>query len=197
MFITAKSFQGFIVSGLPIFYMVPFAFSTYLCFGIVLVSSFIFLWKREEKFDLILVSGSQTGVVLGAITIIVGMIWSQAEWGYFWQWDPRQTATLIMWLVYVGLLIFREMEENQERKGIISAVFGIAAAASIPLSLFAVSPLHNEFAETSLGPGSGLYLMLNFVFAGGISLMLVYTAYRVNKIDLKLKKIRKIKMEEA
>ncbi|MHA2128326.1 MAG: cytochrome c biogenesis protein CcsA [Promethearchaeota archaeon] len=123
--ITVESFEGFNVSGHPIFYMVPFAFSTYLCFGIVLLMSVLFLWKKQNVFDLILVAGAQVGTLVGAITIIVGMIWSYVEWGYFWQWEPRQTATLIMWLAYVGLLIFRGMldEKNPEKRGTLSAIF--------------------------------------------------------------------------
>ena len=179
--------------------MVPFAFSTYLCFGIVLLSAILYLWRKDLRFDFFLVSGAQTGVVIGAITIIVGIIWSKAEWGYWWQWEPRQTATLIMWLAYVGLLVFREMmdERNHEKKATLSSIFGIATSPSVPLSNFVVGALHPPPQQTALGPGAGLYLMLNFLFIGVLTLILVYMAYRVNKIDLKLKEIRKVMMEEA
>lgn len=199
VYINVKSFQGFNVSGHPIFYMVPFAFSTYLCFGIVLLSGILYLWRKDIRLDFILVSSAQTGVIVGAITIIVGMIWSKAEWGYFWQWEPRQTVTLIMLLAYIGLLIFREMldEKNHEKKATLSAIFGIATSPSVPLSNYVVGALHPPPQQTGLGPGVGMYLMLNFLFIGILTLMLVYMAYRVNTIDFDLKKIRKVKMEEA
>ncbi|MFX0124258.1 MAG: cytochrome c biogenesis protein CcsA [Candidatus Hodarchaeota archaeon] len=198
VYIVVKPFQGFNVSGHPIFYMVPFAFSTYLCFAIVLISGILYLWKRDIRFDFLLVSGAQTGILIGAITIIVGIIWSKPEWGYWWQWEPRQTATLIMWLAYVGLLIFREMLEDghHERKATLSAVFGIATSPSVPLSNYVVGALHPPPQQTTLGPGVGMYLMINFVFIGGLTLILVYMAYRINKIDHKLKQIRKIKMAD-
>ncbi|MHA1941521.1 MAG: cytochrome c biogenesis protein CcsA [Candidatus Hodarchaeales archaeon] len=196
--ITVESFEGFNVSGHPIFYMVPFAFSTYLCFGIVLLMSVLFLWKKQNVFDLILVAGAQVGTLVGAITIIVGMIWSYVEWGYFWQWEPRQTATLIMWLAYVGLLIFRGMldEKNPEKRGTLSAIFGIATFPSVPLSNYVVGALHPPPQQTSLAEGVGLYLMLNFLFIGLVTLFLVYLTFRVNEIDFHLRKIRRIKMED-
>ncbi|MHA1967447.1 MAG: cytochrome c biogenesis protein CcsA [Candidatus Hodarchaeales archaeon] len=203
VYITVKSFQGFRVSGHPIFYMVPFAFSTYLCFGVVLLSGILYLVKKNfpsEGFsDLLLVSGAQTGVVMGAITITVGMIWSYVEWGYFWQWEPRQTSTLIMWLALVGLLIFREMldEKNPEKRALISAVFGIATFPSVLLSNYVVGALHPPPQQTTLGEGVGMYLMLNFLFIGGLAVTLIFLAFQVNKIDLKLQKVRRIKMEEA
>ncbi|UCE13932.1 MAG: cytochrome c biogenesis protein CcsA [Candidatus Heimdallarchaeota archaeon] len=199
VFIVVKSFQGFNVSGHPIFYMVPFAFSTYICFGIVLLSGILYLWRKDMRFDFFLVSGAQTGVVVGAITIIVGIIWSKPEWGYWWQWEPRQTATLIMWLAYVGLLIFRELveERDHERKATLSAIFGIATSPSVPLSNFVVGALHPPPQQTELGSGVVLYLMLNFLFIGTLTLILVFMAFRVNKINFKLKEIRQIMMEEA
>lgn len=199
VFIAVKHFSGFTVSGHPIFYMVPFAFSTYLCFGIVLISGILYLWRKDQKFDFILLSSAQTGVVVGAITIIVGIIWSKAEWGYWWQWEARQTVTLIMWLAYVGLLIFREMleEENHERKATLSAIFGIATSPSVPLSNYVIGALHPAPQQTSLGSGVGLYLMLNFLLIGILTIILIYIANRANRIDFTLKELRKTMMEQA
>jgi heme exporter protein C len=200
VYIVVKPFQGFIISGRPIFYMVPFAFSTYLCFGIALICGLLFLlWKKDLRLDLVLVSSAQIGVVLGAITIIVGMIWAKVEWGAFWDWNDRETITLVMWLIYVGLLIFRDMleVENLEKKATISAVFGIVAFVSVPLSYVIVGVLHPNPQQTSYSTGAGLYLMLNFLFIGLITLVLIYQAYKINKIDFTLKKVRKAKMEEV
>lgn len=191
--------EGGTVSPLPIFYMVPFAFSAYLSFGIALVCGILFLWKKDLKFDLFLVSSAQVGVVIGTITIVVGMIWAKPEWGAFWDWNPRETVTLIMWLTYVGLLVFRDMfeEENPERKATISAIFGIIGFVSVPFTYIIVGDLHPVPRETSYGIGAGVFLPINFLFIGIISIILIYQTYRINKIDFTMKRIRKVKMEEA
>ncbi|MFX1511434.1 MAG: cytochrome c biogenesis protein CcsA [Promethearchaeota archaeon] len=197
VYIYVNPFTGFIVSGRPIFYMVPFAFSSYLCFGIVLMSAILYLKTKNIKYDLILLSSTQIGVVVGAITICIGMIWAKVEWGYFWQWEARETATLIMWLAYTALLVFREMieEQDHEKKAVLSAVFGILVSPSIPLSNFVVGALHPEPQRTELSTGIDLILMFNFFYIGTITLILIFITFRVNKLDLKLKEIRKIKME--
>ncbi len=200
VFISIKSFAGFTVSGHPVFLMVPFAFATYVCFGLTLFSGILYLvWRRDQKLDLILLSSAQVGVVLGAITIIIGMIWAKVEWGAFWDWNPRETITLVMWLVYVGLLIFRDMLEvdSHERRATISAIFGILAFVSVPLSYVIVGIIHPNPPEMSYSTGAGMFLMINFVFIGGFALYLIFQAYRLNKIDFELQKIRKVRMEEA
>ncbi|MHA2224960.1 MAG: cytochrome c biogenesis protein CcsA [Candidatus Hodarchaeales archaeon] len=187
------------VSPLPIFYMVPFAFSTYVCFGIALICGLLFLLvKKDLRFDLVLVSSAQVGVVLGAITIIIGMMWAKVEWGAFWDWNDRETITLIMWLVYVALLIFRDMldEDDHEKKATISAVFGVVAFLSVPLSYVIVGVLHPIPSQTSYSTGAGTNLMFNFLFVGIFAVILIYQNYKINTINFNLRKIRKIKMEE-
>ncbi|MFW9992398.1 MAG: cytochrome c biogenesis protein CcsA [Candidatus Odinarchaeota archaeon] len=204
VYISVESMQGegaefFNVSGHPIFYMVPFAFSAYLCFGVVLLGGLLYLLKKDLKYDLFLLSGAQVGVITAGLTILIGMIWAYVEWGYFWQWEPRETATLIMWLAIAGLLIFREMLDvkDHEKKATISAIFGIIASPSVPLTYFVQGALHyggGEVLTGGLGPGVGPVLMMNFLLIGALTLALIYITYRTNNIDLKLKEIRSAKM---
>jgi cytochrome c-type biogenesis protein CcsB len=36
--------------------------------------------------------------------VIMGSLWAKTAWGSPWQWDPKQTWTLVAWLVYAFLL---------------------------------------------------------------------------------------------
>lgn len=36
--------------------------------------------------------------------ILVGSIWARTVWGSHWQWDPKQTWTLMVWICYALLL---------------------------------------------------------------------------------------------
>ena len=36
--------------------------------------------------------------------IITGMLWAQRIWGSFWTWDPKETWSLITWIVYAILI---------------------------------------------------------------------------------------------
>lgn len=36
--------------------------------------------------------------------IIAGAIWAEAAWGRFWGWDPKETTSLVAWIVYAAYL---------------------------------------------------------------------------------------------
>ncbi len=47
------------------------------------------------------------GFVAMSLTIVSGSIWAQQAWGRFWDWDPKETAALITWAIYLVLLFYR------------------------------------------------------------------------------------------
>ena len=44
------------------------------------------------------------GVVLLAGGVILGGVWADYSWGRFWGWDPKETWSLIVLLVYMAIL---------------------------------------------------------------------------------------------
>ncbi len=38
------------------------------------------------------------------LTIILGAVWANTAWGSYWSWDPKETASLLTWLVYGAYL---------------------------------------------------------------------------------------------
>jgi cytochrome c-type biogenesis protein CcsB len=34
------------------------------------------------------------------LTIILGAVWADTAWGSYWSWDPKETASLVTWLIY-------------------------------------------------------------------------------------------------
>lgn len=39
-----------------------------------------------------------------SLVIITGAIWAEFAWGRYWSWDPKETWSLITWLVYAAYL---------------------------------------------------------------------------------------------
>jgi cytochrome c-type biogenesis protein CcsB len=50
-----------------------------------------------------------TGFLMLTIGIITGSVWAHSAWGTYWGWDPKETWSLITWLVYAALLHSRMM----------------------------------------------------------------------------------------
>src|SRR5690606_9313466 len=44
------------------------------------------------------------GFVLWTFTLIAGAIWAEHAWGRYWGWDPKETWTFVIWVVYAGYL---------------------------------------------------------------------------------------------
>lgn len=43
------------------------------------------------------------------LTIVLGAVWAQTAWGTYWQWDPKETASLFTWFIYGAFLHARVM----------------------------------------------------------------------------------------
>jgi heme exporter protein C len=81
---------------------VPVAWVCYLAFALSLVASIAFLTKRKHAYDRVAEVSAILGLVYGAIALVSGSIWAKAAWGSYWNWDPRETTTLILWIAYAG-----------------------------------------------------------------------------------------------
>ncbi len=45
-----------------------------------------------------------------SLGIITGSVWANSAWGTYWSWDPKETWSLITWLVYAAVLHARTMQ---------------------------------------------------------------------------------------
>jgi cytochrome c-type biogenesis protein CcsB len=44
------------------------------------------------------------GLPLLTVGIVTGAWWAKEAWGAYWQWDPKETAALFSWIVYLGYM---------------------------------------------------------------------------------------------
>lgn len=81
-------------------------------------------------------------VVLGftflTIVIITGAVWAEEVWGSWWTWDPKETWSLVTWLVYAAYLHSRHSYDWKGRKSAWMVVIGFAI---VMFTLFGVSVL--------------------------------------------------------
>lgn len=122
-----------------VFYLhVPAAWVAYLALGMSLVSSIIYLKTKGSKFDTIAEVTAILGVLFATLTLILGSIWANVAWGTYWNWDPRETMTLMLWISYAGYLALRASIENVDRRAVIPAIYNIFAFSTVPLSYISV-----------------------------------------------------------
>ena len=57
-----------------------------------------------ETIEAIMYQSVAVGFVFLTIGIILGAVWAKYAWGGYWSWDPKETWSLITWLVYAAYL---------------------------------------------------------------------------------------------
>jgi cytochrome c-type biogenesis protein CcsB len=57
-----------------------------------------------EKLDRINYRLLSWGFLMLTLAIITGAIWADATWGHFWSWEPQESWSFLIWLMYAGLL---------------------------------------------------------------------------------------------
>jgi heme exporter protein C len=118
-----------------VFYLhLPQAIICYLSLVISVITAILFLVKKDPKYDALSETAALLGLVYGATTLLSGSIWANAAWGVYWNWDPRETTTLILWLAYVGYFFLRMSVENPERRASVSAAYNVLSFLTVPLS---------------------------------------------------------------
>jgi len=76
-------------------------------------------------------SMSYYSVIIGfpflTLTIILGALWADIAWGRYWGWDPKETASLVTWLLFATYLHARIIRGWRGRNAAIIIIFGFAA----------------------------------------------------------------------
>ena len=67
------------------------------------------------------------GFPLLTLGIITGMIWAEMAWGSYWQWDPKETWSLITWFIYAALVHARFTVGWRGRKAAWLSIIGFVA----------------------------------------------------------------------
>ncbi len=70
------------------------------------------------------------------IGIITGAYWANYAWGTYWSWDPKETWSAIVWLIYAGYLHARV---THGWRGVRTAVFAIIGFLAIVFLYWGVS----------------------------------------------------------
>jgi len=68
-----------------------------------------------------------TGFVAMTLTIISGSFWARQAWGRFWAWDPKETAALATWIIYLFLIACRLSPRWRGKRAAYIGIIGFVA----------------------------------------------------------------------
>ena len=67
------------------------------------------------------------GFPLDTMMVILGAVWADIAWGTYWSWDPKETASLLTWLIYGAYLHARVAHGWRGRRAAWLLMLGFAA----------------------------------------------------------------------
>jgi heme exporter protein C len=171
---------------------VPSAWLAYLAFGVTMVASAMYLWKKNLKWDRRALASAEIGVVFTGLAIALGMIWAKPTWGVWWTWDSRLTLTAIMFFVYLGYLALRRTTDDLAVRAQRSAILGIVAAVQIPLVHFSVVWWRGLHQAPSLIKPEGPEMDTAIVF----TLLLAVASFTVMYFAMMFKRIELARLDD-
>lgn len=132
----ADAVQG---DGVRLLYLhVPTVSAAYLAFAVTALGSALYLWRRSPFWDLVAAAAAEIGVVMTALTLVVGMLWGRISWGVYWVWDARLTTTALLEVLFLGYLAVRRLGGDPGVRSRRAAIAGLIAAADLPIVHFSV-----------------------------------------------------------
>ncbi len=134
-------------------------FFGYAAFGLAFGLSLMYLLKKREKSQgsnifiriipesSILEDMSYQMVVIGflllTLGIITGSVWAHSAWGSYWSWDPKETWSLITWLVYAALLHSRMVRGWKGNKLALLSIIGFSCVLFTYFGVNYLAGLHS------------------------------------------------------
>lgn len=111
---------------------VTFSFIGEAFFVVSFVAAIGFIASRKEQrraeMDRLVAASIGIGYpVFTAGALVFGAIWAETAWGSWWSWDPKETWTLITWLIYTACLHTRLVKKLRGRVSAWLALIGFLA----------------------------------------------------------------------
>jgi len=85
------------------------------------------------------------GFIFLTLGIITGSVWAYSAWGSYWSWDPKETWSLITWLVYAAMLHSRFVHGWRGKRMAIMSIIGFASVLFTYFGVNYLPGLHSYF----------------------------------------------------
>lgn len=186
-----------------IFYLhVPSAMMAINIWGMMLVTSLIWIVRRHHVSALAAKSAAAIGMTMTLIALITGAIWGKPMWGTYWEWDPRLTSFLILLLFYIGYMALWEAVENPDTAADLTSVLCLVGSVFALLSRYAVNfwnqGLH-QGASLSLDAQENVadvYWYPALVAIAGFMLLFVTLVLLRTRTEIRARRLHALEMRE-
>jgi len=185
-----------------IFLHVPSVIFAQLIYFFMAVCALMHLVWRVKLAAYLIKSAAPIGAMITFIGLLSGSIWGIPTWGTWWQWDARITSTLILFIMYLGILTLHGSFSNLEKADRLMSILVVIGLVNIPIIKKSVdwwSTLHQP-ASISVSGGSSidpsmLYPLLFSVIGLGFTLISLGILMIIASFFIAKKRIKAIQIK--
>ncbi len=185
-----------------IYIHVPSAMMAINAWVMMLVASLIWLIRRHHVSALAAKAAAPVGVTMTLIALFTGAVWGQPMWGTWWEWDPRLTSFLILFLFYLGYMALWASVEDPDTAADLTSVLCLVGSVFAILSRYAVlfwnQGLH-QGATLSLDKEENIadvfWIPLVISIVGFVLLFIALVLLRT-RTEIRLRRLHAIELKE-
>jgi len=185
-----------------IYLHVPSAMMAINIWVMMLVTSLVWIIRRHHVSALAAKAAAPIGATMTLIALFTGAIWGQPMWGTWWEWDPRLTSFLILFLFYLGYIALWSAVENSDAAADLTSILCLVGSVFAVLSRYAA-----QFWNQGLHQGASLsldkeenvadvfYLPLLVCLAGFVLLFVTLLLLRT-RTEIRTRRLKALRLRE-
>ncbi len=179
----ARSFVNPTTARIVVFH-VPCAIVADIAAVVAAWFAIVYLRRRNPVDDLKSSASFGLALLFSALTTITGAIFAKSQWGGYWNWDPKQTAILMLLLIYVAYFVLRAAVDDSRKRAALSASYALFAVVAVPFLTYILPNSTDQtlHPKNVINTRDGLDFSYKVVlWAGVLGLSLVYLwAFRLH-----------------
>ena len=115
------------------YFHVPLLWGGMLSVGVLTVAGLGYIVTKKESWDWAARAAAELSAIFITLGTILGSIWGKATWGTWWTWDPKLTAVLLLWFMYIGYIMLRSYMGRTHASARNGAVLAIVGVIDVPI----------------------------------------------------------------
>ena len=185
-----------------IYLHVPSAMMAINAWAMMLIASLIWLIRRHHVSALAAKAAAPIGMTMTLMALFTGAVWGQPMWGTWWEWDPRLTSFLILFLFYLGYIALWASVEDPDTAADLTSVLCLVGSIFAILSRYAVlfwnQGLH-QGASLSLDKEenvSDVFWVPLLVCIAGFVLLFIALVLLRTRSEIRLRRVHALELKE-
>ncbi len=186
-----------------IYIHVPAATLAINAWGVMFVASLIWLIRRHHVSALVAKATAPVGMTLTLIALITGAIWGEPMWGTYWEWDPRLTSFMVLFIFYLGYMALWEAIDEPDKAADLTSVLAMVGTVFAVISRYAVNfwnqGLH-QGASLSLDKEehvSDVYYQPLLLTMAGFFFLFMALVFLRTRTEIRARRIKALQLQEA